>query len=91
MFGKAFWKGAAERAIKTAAQSLLGVLGVGGIGVLDVDWQAATSVALVAALASVLTSISNPDFVAGAPELEVYGLDDLTQGDGLGDEYDYTV
>lgn len=69
MFTKAWLKGTAERAIKTAAQSLLGVLGVGGIGILDVDWQGALSVALAAALASVLTSVASPDFVAGKPDV----------------------
>ena len=69
MFTKSFLKGAAERAIKTAAQSLLGVLGVGGIGILDVDWQGALSVALAAALASVLTSVASPEFVAGKPTI----------------------
>lgn len=64
---KAFWLGAAERCIKTFAQALLAVIGTGALGVLDIDWIGALSVAAVAALASLLTSISAPDFTAGAP------------------------
>ncbi len=33
-----FWADSAERAVKTAAQSALGVLGAGALGVLEVDW-----------------------------------------------------
>ena len=56
----AFWKGAAERAAKSFAQALLSVIGVAGIGILDVNWGVALSVAGLAALASILTSIINP-------------------------------
>ena len=62
-----FWAGTAERAIKTFAQALLGVLTGGASGLLDVDWVAALSVAGLATLGSVLTSVVNPDFTAGAP------------------------
>lgn len=70
-----FWLGAAERAIKTIAQSLVGVLGVSGIGLLTVDWVAALSVAGAAGLASLLTSIGSADHVAGTarPERAVGG------------------
>lgn len=66
----AFWKGAAERAVKTFAQALLGVLMGGATGILDVDWLAGLSVAALATLVSLLTSISQPDFTAGAPAFE---------------------
>lgn len=65
IWSSAFWRGAFERALKTFCQSLLAVLGVGGLGVLDVDWLGALSVAAVATLASLLTSIGNADFTAG--------------------------
>lgn len=61
----AFWKGAGERAIKTAAQTLLAVIGTGTLGILDVDWMQALSVTALATVASVLTSIGNADFTAG--------------------------
>lgn len=61
----AFWRGAAERAIKTFAQALVGIIGVGAVGLLDVDWWQALSAAALATLASLLTSIGNADFTAG--------------------------
>lgn len=52
-----FWRDALERAIRTAAQTLIGVLGAGATGVLDVAWPAALSAAGLAALLSLLTSV----------------------------------
>ena len=60
-----FWRGLGERAIKTFCQSLVAIIGVGAIGVLDVDWAGALSVAALATVVSVLTSIGNADFTAG--------------------------
>lgn len=68
----AFWRGAAERALKTFFQTfvavILGSLGAETIGVtaglLDVSWLAALSVAGLAAVLSVATSIGNADFTA---------------------------
>ena len=68
----AFWRGAAERAIKTFCQSLLAVLATGAVGILDVDWVGALSAAALATLVSLLTSISQPDFTAGAPADDGY-------------------
>ena len=65
LWTKRFWLGAAERAIKTVAQSLVAVLGVAGTGLLTVDWVAALSVAGAAGLASLLTSIGSAEHVAG--------------------------
>lgn len=57
-------KAAGIRAIKTFAQTAVGMLGGDAMGVMDVDWIAVLSVAAVAAIASLLTS------VAGLPELK---------------------
>lgn len=65
MLTKAFWKGAAERALKTFAQALVAVIGVGAVGLLDVDWLGALSAATLATVISLLTSIGNADFTAG--------------------------
>lgn len=65
IFTLAFFKGLGERAIKTFAQALVAVIGAGTVGILDVDWTEALSVAALAALVSALTSIGNADFVAG--------------------------
>jgi len=67
IFTIAFLKGAAERALKTAAQTALGFFVVGTTGLLELDWVALASVSGAAAIASLLTSIGNADFVAGAP------------------------
>ena len=54
-----------ERAVKTAAQSAVGVLSAGALGVLDVDWAAVGSVAFLAGIVSVLTSIGSTGFGRG--------------------------
>jgi hypothetical protein len=65
---RAFWKGAVERSIKTVAQSLAAVIVVNTTGLADIDWLGVLSIAGAAGLASVLTSIGNADFVAGATD-----------------------
>jgi len=65
IFTRAFWMGAAERGIKTTAQSAVAVLTADVTGLLDVDWTTTASVAGLAGLVSVLTSIATADFVAG--------------------------
>lgn len=56
---KNFWLGVAERAVKTFAQALLAGLVVGQT-LAATDWATLVSVATVAALASVLTSLADP-------------------------------
>lgn len=73
MWTKAFWKGAGERAVKTFLQTFVAVAitGVGAeaigatAGLLDIAWLDAASVALVATILSVGTSVGNADFTAG--------------------------
>lgn len=62
---KDFWLGASERALKTFAQALAAVIGAGAVGIMDVDWPQALSVAALATALSLLTSIGNADFTAG--------------------------
>lgn len=59
LFDKEFWVDALERAIRTACQTALSAGIVGGVGLFEVDWLNACSVALVAAIASVLTSVAS--------------------------------
>jgi hypothetical protein len=65
LFTRNFWLDAAERAIKTAAQSALLVLGqdVLGFDVFSADWLNLAGFAAGGAMLSVLTSIAS----AGAP------------------------
>jgi hypothetical protein len=68
-----FWKGAAERAIRTAAQAVIALLSTDVAGILSVDWVQTASVAGMAAFLSVLMSIvatgvgdhESPSFVRG--------------------------
>lgn len=65
----AFWKGLAERAIKTGAQTLAAYFVIGTTSLLDLDWVTALSVSGAAMVASALTSLGNADFVAGVKEV----------------------
>lgn len=60
---KAWAKAAAVRAIKTFAQSMIGGISIGA-AVSEVNWSYVISVAVVAAILSVLTSL------AGLPEVK---------------------
>ena len=42
----------------------------GVVGILDVDWPGALSAAALATLVSLLTSVSQAEFTAGAPAFE---------------------
>ncbi len=70
MKGKAYWlewaKAAGIRAIKTVAQTALGMITVGA-AFEDVNWLFVLSVSAVAGIYSLLTSI------VGIPEVEVKG------------------
>ena len=52
-----YWDYAAERAVKTLAQAALATIGIGAAGVLDVDWLNLISVAALAGIMSLLTSV----------------------------------
>lgn len=57
----AFWKSAGERAIKTAAQAAIAILGADQlVSAVDVSWTEVGGVALFAGILSVLTSIVIP-------------------------------
>jgi hypothetical protein len=61
-----WWKAAGVRAIKTAAQVVLGMITV-GMAVSEIDWINVASVAAVAAVYSLVTSL------AGIPEVSEEG------------------
>lgn len=54
-----FWLSATERAVKTAAQSALLVLGAEQVDVLVVDWVEVVGFAVGGAVLSLLTSIAS--------------------------------
>lgn len=60
---KQWTKAAAVRAIKTVAQTVVGVIGASTV-VSSVDWKVVVSSAVLAGVVSILTS------VAGLPEVE---------------------
>lgn len=64
---KKFWTDTADRAIATTAQAAIATLTAGVTGLLDVDWSQILSVAGLAGLVSVLTSIA---FRGGAQATE---------------------
>lgn len=71
---KAFWMGAAERAVKTFFQTLVAtvaVLATGEmVGIADVDWITVASVSGLATILSLATSIGNAGFTAGVTEYD---------------------
>lgn len=75
LWTKAFWQGAGERAIKTFAATLAGLLTGNGIGLLDVDWAQALSVSGLATLVSFLIAIGSPEFTAGKNGVKVNTLE----------------
>lgn len=62
MFDQRFWIAAAERAIKTFAQSLLALIGTGAVGIMDLDWLQMLAVATTATVVSILTSVVSANF-----------------------------
>lgn len=59
MFTRDFWVDTLERAIRTACQAALSAGVVGGVGLFQVDWMNVCGIALVAAIASVLTCVAS--------------------------------
>ena len=57
MWTARFWRDAAERTIRTMAQTLLALLGNQAVNVVALDWQQMLSVTVGAGLVCVLTAI----------------------------------
>lgn len=58
---KKYWAYAGERAIKTVAQTALATIGVGAVGIFEVDWVNVGSVSALAGIMSLLTSVLQYD------------------------------
>jgi len=54
---KKYWAYAGERALKTFSQVALATIGVGALGITSVDWVNVLSVAALAGIMSMLTSV----------------------------------
>lgn len=64
-----FWAAAGERAVKTAAQAIVALIGTGAVGITALDWQQIGSVSATAAAISVLTSLASDRIGASGPSL----------------------
>lgn len=62
---KAFWKGVTERALKTGIQVFATLVTAQAFDITTFDWATAGKLVLGAVVASVVTSLANPTFVAG--------------------------
>jgi len=80
MWTRNFWKATAERGVKTLAQSAAALLIGDGLGLLTVDWVSVGSVAGLAAVVSVLTSVGVGAVTDGTPS--VVHAETLTADDG---------
>lgn len=89
MLSKNFWRGAAERAAKTFFQTFVAValagVGADAVGATasigDISWLNALSVAALAVILSVATSLGNADFTAGKMlegDVQLEQIDEMT-------------
>jgi hypothetical protein len=69
MWSKTFWLATLERAIKTFAQVLAALLGAEAVGVLEADWGQSASVAAMATVLSILTSVASSSVGNEGPSL----------------------
>lgn len=58
---KAYANYSVERAVKTLAQTAIATIGIGAVGILDVDWVNVLSVSALAGVMSLLTSVLQYD------------------------------
>lgn len=66
---KEYWIALAERAVKTAAQTAVALIGVEQVGILALDWAQIASVVGTAVVLSVLTSIASGQVNGAGPSL----------------------
>lgn len=59
MITRDFWLDALERALKTGAQTVVATIGGGAVGIFDLDWVMVGSVAALAMVLSLCTSIAS--------------------------------
>lgn len=59
MWTRAWWQAAAERALKTVAQTLVALIGANAVDVTALDWPSLLGIAATAGIVSVLTSVGS--------------------------------
>lgn len=70
MFTTKFWRAAAERAIKTVAQTAVAVIGVdAATSIISFDWAYIAGVAATAGVLSILTSVASNGVGTPGPSL----------------------
>ena len=57
LFSKAFWRAAAQRAVRTVAQTAVATIGTAAV-IADVVWPVVASASLLAGVLSVLTAVA---------------------------------
>lgn len=78
MLAPQFWTATTERAVKTAAQTLVALIGVDQVGVTALDWPAMLSVTATATILSILTSIASSPIGAAGPGLSAETIENTT-------------
>lgn len=59
MWTRSWWQAAAERALKTVAQTLVALIGANAVDVTSLDWPSLLGIAATAGIVSVLTSVAS--------------------------------
>ena len=62
-----FWASTAERAVRTAAQTAIALIGTDQIGILNLDWGQIISVVATATILSLLTSVAGDTATKNGP------------------------
>lgn len=69
MYTVKFWAAAAERALKTFAQTIVALIGANLVSVTDLDWAQFIGIGGTAAIVSVLTSVASAPLGNNGPSL----------------------
>lgn len=88
---KEFWIAAAERAIKTAAQTAIALIGTDQVGILDLDWGQVGSVVATAVVLSVLTSVGSGANGTGPSLVKAETVSPEVIGDWSGADQDTVI
>ena len=69
MWTRAWWQAAAERALKTVAQTLVALIGANAVDVTALGWPSLLGIAATAGIVSVLTSVGSAKIGNPGPSL----------------------